>query len=393
MDYLSGIIFKISTDLGEQSSAALWGRTLKILHSQLQKRLRDYAQGERSLSCWPSLGRLLLLQLLGRVFSVTDLKNDIVAPATLLLCQCLSQCPVSTIADLSSGLLSCTILLFYHSEAKRYIPEVVAFINTAISLYLPENEEINHNHYQNTFNRNTLNPLRSYVCSMKTPENINKIEWVLFSNKKEIIQDKERIGSYNILTNLYNIILKITQIYENNIALPEIIEPVLQTLKKLSPQMKNSNFPIILTEKHLNIIQSILSLMNNINNKRNVLQYRKKILHIIETKQPRFQLDYTFKKDNNNQDAEQIKVKQLTRQLKREKKAAMRELRRDSDFIDNEKYQELQAAKEFRRAERVKNYGLMEEQQATINLQVRKGNGLMKGGGSGVVKKSRPKRL
>ena len=157
--------------------------------------------------------------------------------------------------------------------------------------------------------------------------------------------------------------------------------------------MKNSNFPIILSEKHLNIIQSILSLMNNINNKRNVLQYRKKILHIIETKQPRFQLDYTFKKDNNNQDAEQIKVKQLTRQLKREKKAAMRELRRDSDFIDNEKYQELQAAKEFRRAERVKNYGFMEEQQATINLQVRKGNGLMKGGGSGVVKKSRPKRL
>jgi hypothetical protein len=34
----------------------------------------------------------------------------------------------------------------------------------------------------------------------------------------------------------------------------------------------------------------------------------------------------------------------------------------------------------------------MEEQQATLNLQVRKGGELLRGGGSGVAKKSRVKR-
>jgi nucleolar protein 14 len=70
----------------------------------------------------------------------------------------------------------------------------------------------------------------------------------------------------------------------------------------------------------------------------------------------------------------------------------MRELRRDSDFIDQERYKEQSEANNKRREERVKNWGWMEEQQATINQQVRKGGGLMKGGGTSVFKKARVKR-
>src|SRR5690349_14312925 len=108
---------------------ALWGRTLKILESQLQKRLRDYSQGVRD-SCWPSLGRLLVFQLLAHVFSVTDLKNNIVESSMLILCQCLSQCPVSTVKDLSSGLFVCGLLLHYIEETKRFVPEILLFIHT-----------------------------------------------------------------------------------------------------------------------------------------------------------------------------------------------------------------------------------------------------------------------
>jgi hypothetical protein len=37
----------------------------------------------------------------------------------------------------------------------------------------------------------------------------------------------------------------------------------------------------------------------------------------------------------------------------------MRELRRDSDFIDQERYKEISEAKDNRRAERVKNFGII----------------------------------
>ena len=71
LDFLCTAIYRLSQDLPD-ASPLLWGRTLKFMHGQLQKRLRDFVQGERYESCWPSLGHLLMLRLVGHVFAVTD---------------------------------------------------------------------------------------------------------------------------------------------------------------------------------------------------------------------------------------------------------------------------------------------------------------------------------
>lgn len=84
-------------------------------------------------------------------------------------------------------------------------------------------------------------------------------------------------------------------------------------------------------------------------------------------------------------------MKQLNKQLNREKKAAMREIRRDASYLDQERFAEQADTQTRLRNERVKNYAWMEAEQATINQQVRKGNGLMKGGGSAPAKRPRVK--
>lgn len=388
------MIFKICTDLGEQSCAALWGRTIKILHAQLQKRLRDYAQGERANSCWPSLGRLLMLQLLGRVFSVTDLRNDVVGPATLFLCQCLSQCPVATTQDVASGLLAASVVTSYHSEAKRYVPEVVTFVHTVFSLYLPSLATPTRptQNFLSTFSTTHLASLRQLVAESKSSAKEAKVQWFVFSSKAETRAAKEGLAATSLLIAAYALFDAVIGVFEGSSALPEIVEPVLVTLRAVRPQSKPTALPAWVQERHLATLERAIATTDKVRSTRQPLQWRKTSITSIETKAPRFQLDYTFKKDADP-DQDRAKVKQLTRQLKREKKAAMRELRRDSDFIDQERYKEQQAAKEFRRAERVKNFAFMEEQQATINLQVRQGKGLMKGGGSSVAKKARIKRL
>jgi hypothetical protein len=156
LDFLSRTIFKVCQDVPD-ACGPLWGRTLKIFQSQLQKRLRDFVLGiilyyalaytiiiiiiiiivgERS-SCWPSLGRLLLLRLLGHVFAVTDYNHAIVASSSLFLCQCLSQCPVSSHSDLASGMLACCILIGYVEETGRFFPEVFSFTRSVLSLFIP----------------------------------------------------------------------------------------------------------------------------------------------------------------------------------------------------------------------------------------------------------------
>jgi hypothetical protein len=55
---------------------------------------------------------------------------------------------------------------------------------------------------------------------------------------------------------------------------------------------------------------------------------------VSESKAPRFEMNYILKTtDSHETNKERGKLKQLTRQLQREKKAAMRELRRDQAFL------------------------------------------------------------
>jgi hypothetical protein len=44
LDFLCKAIFKLGQDVAD-ACPLLWGRTLKLMHNQLQKRLRDFVQG------------------------------------------------------------------------------------------------------------------------------------------------------------------------------------------------------------------------------------------------------------------------------------------------------------------------------------------------------------
>ena len=62
--------------------------------------------------------------------------------------------------------------------------------------------------------------------------------------------------------------------------------------------------------------------------------------------------------------------KALAKQLKREQKGASRELRKDAEFLARVRDQERAQSQQARQAERHKNFSWLEEQQATLNLQV-----------------------
>ena len=74
------------------------------------------------------------------------------------------------------------------------------------------------------------------------------------------------------------------------------------------------------------------------------------------------------------------------REYKREHKAATRELRLDAAFIENERRQAKQKRDNTAREKRNKNFAWLEEEQATMNQQVRMGGGLLKGGGIGAAR-------
>ncbi|CAM9846481.1 unnamed protein product, partial [Chrysoparadoxa australica] len=81
------------------------------------------------------------------------------------------------------------------------------------------------------------------------------------------------------------------------------------------------------------------------------------------------QESYNFRKDSHL-DQDSAKFKQLKRQVKREKKGAIRELRRDAEFLDRQRFEDKQAARAARKKQLNKNAAWLQEQTATLRQQV-----------------------
>jgi len=76
----------------------------------------------------------------------------------------------------------------------------------------------------------------------------------------------------------------------------------------------------------------------------------------------------------------------IRREYRREHKAVARELRLDATYIETERRKDRQATDNKERTKRQKNHNWLEQEQATINQQVRKGGEFLKGGGTGVAR-------
>ena len=95
---------------------------------------------------------------------------------------------------------------------------------------------------------------------------------------------------------------------------------------------------------------------------------------------------YVMSRDKNKTQM-QAERDRIRREYKREHKAAARELRLDASYIENQRRMEKDDRDNKEKAKRQKNYNWLEQEQATINQQVRQGGGLLKGGGTGVARK------
>ena len=414
---------------------------IKQLLGALQKRLRDYAHGVRHASTWPSLGKVLFLQLLGRIYSVTDLQHALVTPAMLLMCQYLTQCPVISLQDVSTGLLVCSVLMDFTDGSQRGVPEVALFlcrllgvlaqnhsassggtVNIANAESSSTNFHVDKLHWLSFFahkeesepakterkgkgtkrSRDTSkDPKKSPVTDYEQEREKQKIPWAYFSaagtlpddssdSTKSNVEMEGPESSMALFEGTFSLIKQLLGRHGASPAFPEIVSPLLNGLISVSSSASTLDGHMegkaaALIKEVSAVVESCGAQVTRKQDTRKPLAWREHSVSSIETKNPMYTMNYTFKKDNDA-DSDRAKVKQLQRQLKRETKAAQRELRRDSEFLDREAFKEKQEAHDRRRAERSKNFTFMEEQQATINQQVRLGGGLMKGGGSGVIK-------
>lgn len=83
---------------------------------------------------YPRLSTLIVLQVFPLLFPSTDFRHPVMTPAFLIMSCLLTTCSVATPRNIAAGLYVCTCYLEAVREAKRFVPEVVSFLTSTILL-------------------------------------------------------------------------------------------------------------------------------------------------------------------------------------------------------------------------------------------------------------------
>ncbi len=382
-------------------AAALWGRMLTGLQLRLEKALRDHELGQRG-SCWPSLGACLLLRLCPQIWPPTDFRHPVATPALLLLGQALTQCPVTSAHDAERGLFLAALALECTEGAGRVMPEALAFLLAVLVAVAPAPAPGKGGAAGSssvplpTFAPPLVAALRTALAAAAAGAGEGEGEGdgpiVLGGGggdekeeEGEEEEEEERDGAIppaqarRLLAVACRLLRRLASgaSVTQCPAAPELLAPFFDALARIE-RAHPSSAPV--REARAAAVAAASAGRAG----RQPLVWRRKGQAAVASLAPRIIDNFVVRKDEGL-DRDKARVKQLGRQVKRERKGAMRELRRDAAFLDAEKVRGERGREEERRRVVKENMAWLQEQQASINQQVKQTKGeALRGGGSGV---------
>lgn len=332
---------------------------------------------------------LLLMRALPHIFPSTDKRHAVVTPALLLLGQILAQTPIKTRHDVVMGLFCAGLMLEYTKGAKRLAPEAMAFLASVLRLFADDVESALAD-----------SPLPSLGNALKCPQLVG-LRGVLGDLRDSdtvnvrLSLERENIRSDAISLAILNSALSLTQQAFRTIGKSdegserEIFGEILKSLLFITGKRKDLPLPQS-TKSRLAETARLASSTCAAGAPRRPLQRRmaasvKQLA--IKTLAPRIEdpSKYSMSKDKGKSQL-QAEHDRHRREYKREHKAAMRELRLDAAFVEGERRKKRNREDNKAKEKRHKNYAWLEQEQATMNQQVRLGGGLLSGGGIGAAK-------
>ena len=271
----------------------------------------------------PDAGDLIILTAIGSIYPTSDHFHQVVTPAMLTIARYLEHGFPTTINSLATGTYLSTLVLDYQRLSRRYIPELVNYVLHAIDVLSPEPST-----------RLTLvYPDHASVTELRINGNLKDSDfweplpfWVIDDHTMDN-EDLESV-KISILVAHLELINTMVEQWINLSAYPEIMSTVFESLDHLS--RKNS-----LAKLPNNIRQLILSSKKNVESSvAKALQTRRPLaLHnhrplAIKMSVPKFEDSYNPDK-RYDPDTERAESGKLRAEHKKERKAVIREFRKE----------------------------------------------------------------
>lgn len=302
--------------------------------------LREISEN-RPLNLLP--GDLVVLTGVSSVFPTSDHFHAVATPAHLCLARFLGQCSLNNTSDFVTGAFAASLCLQYQAIAKRHMPEFINYTLNALCNLAPTELKA----------KNMSFPYRRAQESVQLAPSKKVIPRKLqFRDVKITPSDSqtEEDLKISLVATFVSLLDAASDMWAEKSAFIEIFTPVRTVLNHLRQCFKSKVFAAARDS-----LQSTLDKVDA-HIARARLVRRPLLLHdhrplAIKSAIPKFEENFNPDK-HYDPDRERAESNRLKAEYKREKKGAMRELRKDASFIAREKLRE----KKERDAEYEKKY-------------------------------------
>lgn len=320
-------IYAMTSQLGDHATSCILG-FLEAFESELQI---DLASGARS--GFPKGDKLCFLRVLGQIYSTSDFQHQIITPAQFLMSQYLGQCQVGSVKDIASGLMLCNLFLDYQALSKRVVPEAINFLSSSLVYLAPKgtfSEDVNELPGSFPIQDVNIATLQMTTKGLKSVE-VERLSIDMFKLKDTALEKNTyRVAAMSAAA---DILLKYAILYASTTAFSEIFQGPLGLLEKLSTVPE---FSPTLKSQLLKTHDRIQKLQGFSTDSRTPLQLQAHKPVPIASYVPKFEEGYSLDK-HYDPDVERSQAHKLQVQYKKEKKGAIRELRKDAQFVAREK--------------------------------------------------------
>ncbi|XP_050960850.1 nucleolar protein 14 [Labeo rohita] len=310
----------------------------------------------------PDLDMLVLLKITAQLFPTSDFRHPVTTPAFIYISQALTKCVVSSLEDVCKGLILCCLALEFVSLSQRFFPELLNFLLGLLHLTVSNKHNTDYTVVA-PFRRQERN------CDLLVLKDPNaSLSW----NRKPIsLRTAHRIPAeerdhyrLSVTDSCLDLVKRCTSLYKDLPSYGHIFQPIRTLLLKHFPV---SSYPAPTQDLHREILEAIPEEPSQ----QAPLVFKKKKPIPLKLFAPKVVqiLDYGKKRGNTKEEKERERLKH---KYKREFKGALREIRKDTRFLAQEKLGDIMRRDAERKRKVKELYGSLATQEGEWKALKRK---------------------
>ncbi|KAL9604812.1 MAG: hypothetical protein Q9219_000260 [cf. Caloplaca sp. 3 TL-2023] len=281
----------------------------------------------------PTAGDLVLLTAIGSIFPTSDHFHQVVTPAMLCMGMYLGQKLPRSLSDLATGIYLSTLCLHYQRLPARYVPELVNYtLNTLLAIAPAQPNQV-----AGPFLLRSLSAsFRLKAGCAEGPRSLRFWDTAPSSNMSEEANEELKLALLNAALTMC---ATMAELWTGNSAFIEIFEPIESSLSHLTSDACTAKLGKPTSTKAQETLQKIQQLLQRARRARKPLLLHNHRPLAIKTSIPKFEESFNPDKHYDH-DRDRAEMNKLKAEHKKERKGAMRELRKDANFVARESLRE-----------------------------------------------------